>query len=189
MLKRRLLIVGLAVLAGAIAVRWALDDRREVTFDGIQIRGNPKFIDQVTSSLSLLREKSPNAFALTQRYMRRIEQNSRSGMRAYDNPPTFDLSPKTAFYSITWCAGSIAHDTYHSKLYHEYVDAHGEPVPDEAWRGKERELECIRHQTQVMKEIGAPDYELTYLDHQDGSHYDLDGDGKETSADYRRRDW
>ena len=89
-------------------------------------------------SLGLLREKSPDAFKLTQRYAPRIEQSSRSGMRAYDDPPTFDLSPKTANYSDTWCAGSIAHDTYHSKLYHEYLDAHGGPVPTKHGAGKPR---------------------------------------------------
>jgi hypothetical protein len=110
-------------------------------------------------------------------------------MRAYDDPPTFDLSPKTANYSETWCAGSIAHDTYHSKLYHEYLDAHEGPVPDEEWGGKAKELECNRFQARVLKDIGAPDYEITYVSHLDGSHFDLDGDGKDTWNDCRLRDW
>jgi hypothetical protein len=110
-------------------------------------------------------------------------------MRAYDDPPTFDLSQKTASYSDTWCAGSIAHDTYHSKLYHEYLDAHEGSVPDEVWSGQAKELECIHYQASVLREIGAPPSEITYVDHLDGSHFDLNGDGKETWIDYWLRDW
>jgi hypothetical protein len=187
--KRRLLIIFLAIFAGAIVLHWALRDRSESNYYGIQVWGSKAFIEQVDDSLNLLRTKSPEAFALIQRYMKRIEQSSRSGMRAYDEPPTFDLSPKTAFYSATWCAGSIAHDMYHSRLYHEYIDAHGEPVPEDAWAGQAKELECIKYQARVMRDIGAPEFEVTYVDHLDGSHYDVDGDGKETWFDYWLRDW
>jgi hypothetical protein len=83
----------------------------------------------------------------------------------------------------------VAHDTYHSKLYHEYLDTHDGPVPDEAWRGKAKELECIQFQARVLKDISAPDYETDYVSKADGSHFDVDGDGKETGNDYVKRDW
>jgi len=187
--KHRLLTICVLLIAAALVLFWSRHDRHESNFYGVQIYGNTPFIEQVESSLKLLREKSPEAFELTLRYSPRIEQSSRSGMRAYAEPPTFDLSPKTANYSASWCAGSIAHDTYHSKLYHEYLDAHGEPVPDEEWGGKAKELECIHYQAQVLRNIGAPEYEIRYVDHLDGTHYDLNGDGKETWMDYWLRDW
>jgi hypothetical protein len=187
--KYRLTLVCLALIAGAIMLLWCRPQALRSNFYGIQIRGDKAFIAQVEGSLKLLRENSPDAFKLTQRFAPRIEQSSRSGMRAYATPPTFDLSPKTANYSDTWCAGSIAHDTYHSKLYHEYLDAHDGPVPDEEWSGKDKELECIHFQERVLKDIGAPNHEITYVSHLDGSHFDLDGDGAETSHDYRLRDW
>lgn len=187
--KHWLTFVCLALAAGTITLFLARPQPLESNFYGIQICGDKAFIEQVERSLRLLREKSPDAFQLTQRFAPRIEQSSRSGMRAYADPPTFDLSPKTANYSDTWCAGSIAHDTYHSKLYHEYLGAHDGPVPDEEWRGKAKELECIHFQARVLKDIGAPDYEIDYVSHSDGSHFDLDGDGKETWNDYWRRDW
>lgn len=117
--KHRLLTVFIALLAGGLLLFWSRHDRHESNFHGVQVYGNTPFIEQVESSLKLLREKSPEAFQLILQHAPRIEQSSRSGMRAYAEPPTFDLSPKTADYSATWCAGSIAHDTYHSKLYHE----------------------------------------------------------------------
>lgn len=168
---------------------WVRPRPLESDFYGVQIRGDKAFIEQVEHSLRLLREKSPDAFRLTQRFAPRIAQSSRSGMRAYADPPTFDLSPKTANYSDTWCAGSIAHDTYHSKLYHEYLDAHEGLVPDEEWSGKAKELECIHFQARVLREIGAPPSEITYVDQLDGSHFDRNGDGKETWIDYWLRDW
>jgi hypothetical protein len=187
--KRRLVILCLAFVVCAIALYWSTRDRHESDFYGVAVYGSTSFIERVERSLNLLREKSSDAFKLTQRYAPRIEQNSRSGMRAYDDPPTFDLSQKTASYSDSWCAGSIAHDTYHSKLYHEFLDAHGGPVPDEAWSGKAKELECIHYQARVLRNIGAPESEITYVDHMDGSHFDLNGDGKETWIDYWLRDW
>jgi hypothetical protein len=188
--KYRLALVCLLLVAvGAIAWYWLTRDRHESNFYGVAVYGSTSFIQQVERSLGLLRAKSPDAFKLTQRYAPRIEQNSRSGMRAYDDPPTFNLSEKTATFSDTWCAGSIAHDTYHSKLYHEYLDSHEEPVPDEAWSGKAKERECIVYQASVLREIGAPKSEVTYVDHLDGSHFDLDGDGKATWIDYWLQDW
>src|SRR3954464_7225616 len=140
--KHRLKLVCLALVAAALIWVVFKPQRLQSDFHGVQVCGDKAFITQVEGSLRLLLEKSPDAFRLTQRFAPRIEQCSRSGMRAYDEPPTFDLSPTTANYSGTWCAGSIAHDTYHSKLYHEYRDSHGGPVPDEEWSGKAKELEC-----------------------------------------------
>lgn len=187
--KHRLVILCLPLAAGAIALYWSTRDRKESDFYGVTVYGSASFIEQVERSLDLLRDKSPDAFKLTQRYAPRIEQNSRSGMRAYDDPPTFNLSEKTASVSDTWCAGSIAHDAYHSKLYHEYLEAHEDPVPDEVWCGQARELECFRYQARVMRDIDAPESEITYVEHLDGSHFDLNGDGKETWIDYWLRDW
>jgi hypothetical protein len=187
--KRPLLIIVAAVIAIAIAVVWERRDYCERNFEGIEIRGASPFVAQVENSLRLLRDKSPDAFALTQRYMKRIDESRHSGMWAYDEPPTFDLAPKTAFYSISWCAGAIAHDMYHSKLYHEYIDAHGEPVPDDAWCGQSRELECNAFQLRVLKEIGAPGLETTYLAGLDGTHNDVNHDGKLNWLDSWLQHW
>jgi hypothetical protein len=137
----------------------------------------------------LLRERSPNEFQTVVRYIGRIRNARRSGMNAETNPPTLDLSDRTWNYSVSWCAGSIVHDAHHSKLYHEYREQYGEPVPDDAWRGKKREQECIQIQLSALENIGAPKFEVEHLRSQDGGHYDLDGDGEETWADYWQRDW
>ena len=82
-------------------------------------------------------------------------------MRTYAARPTFDLGTETAYHSVTWCAGAIAHDAYHSKLYHDYRDAYGEPVPDDAWCGQAKELTCNEFQLRVLREIGCRGTKLT----------------------------
>ena len=84
-------------------------------------------------------------------------------MWAGKRPPVFELSDRSAFFSVTWCAGAIAHDSFHSKLYHDYKRAHWLFVPSKVWKGHEVEVKCIEHQLQVLKEIGAPDSEVRWV--------------------------
>lgn len=163
--------------------------RQERQYANIEILGSREFVRQVEDALELLQSDSPDAFAVVSRYICCIRQNGRSGMRADADPPTFDFSPRSAHYSLTWCAGCIAHDAYHSKLYHDYREAHGEPVPDDAWGGKVKESECNEFQLAALHDISAPEDEIKYLAAQDGSHFDLDGDGKRTWNDYRIQNW
>ena len=79
----------------------------------IDIVGSPEFKRQVAQALTLLSEKAPKEYQVVKNYIGRIEENKRSGMLAYNKPPTYQLSLKTAQDSITWCAGTIAHDAYH----------------------------------------------------------------------------
>jgi hypothetical protein len=40
-----------------------------------------------------------------------------------------------------------------------------------------------------MQNIGASSYEINYLKKLDGTHGDLNGDGKLTNDDYEQRSW
>jgi hypothetical protein len=178
-----------ALLLCIAAVLWATAVPKSIEYAGIQVEGQRAFVEQTRRALALLQAKAPEAFGIVQRHVGRIRQANRSGMRADQDPPTYEMADATAFYSLTWCAGSIAHDSYHSMLFDEHRRMHGEPVPDEAWTGREREMECIEHQVQVMRDIGAAEAEVTYLSSLDGSHFDGDGDGVSTWRDYEARDW
>ncbi len=155
----------------------------------IDIVGSPEYKQQVTQALILLSKKSPEAYQIVKKYIGRIEQNERSAMLAYKNPPTYQMSNKTAFHSLTWCASTIAHDSYHSKLYHDYEDKHGKPVPYEIWAGFEAEKKSISHQIKTLKQIEAPLSEINYCISLDGTHADVNKDGKLDSKDYELRDW
>jgi hypothetical protein len=107
-------------------------------------------------------------------------------MWAYKTPPTYEMSDTNAFYSLTWCAATIAHDSFHSKLYHDYRKEHSEPVPDAVWTGRAAEQLCMKHQLAVMERIGATKCEMDYARKQADGQYVKDG---ETWKEYKKRSW
>jgi hypothetical protein len=107
-------------------------------------------------------------------------------MCAYKDPPTYEMSDTTAFYSVTWCAATIAHDSYHSKLYHDYRKEHAGSVPSEVWTGRPAERLCMKHQLAVMEHIGASKPEIDWAKQQADGHYVKDN---EDWNDYQKRDW
>jgi hypothetical protein len=151
-----------------------------------EIVGSTRFSEQVREALSLLESRDPEAYAIVTTYVGRIQEGERSGMWAYQDPPTYEMSDRTALYSVTWCAATIAHDSFHSKLYHDYLDAHGGAVPDSVWIGKAAEQKCVRHQLRVMERIGASKAELDHAKKMAGGDYVKDG---ETWQDYEQRNW
>jgi hypothetical protein len=151
-----------------------------------EIVGSSRFTNQVHLALLLLRSRDTNAYAIVTNYVGRIQQGERSGMWAYKTPPTYEMSDSTAFYSITWCAATIAHDSFHSKLYHDHRKVHRGHVPDRVWTGTVSEKKCMNHQLAVMENIEAPKWEIDHAKkHQDG-HYAKD---HETWQDYKKRKW
>jgi len=154
-----------------------------------EIRGNADFVRQTQMALTLLWNRAPDAYLKVEKYVGVIAQDGRSGMWAYEKPPRYAVSDKTAFYSLTWYTSTIAHDTTHSELYHEYLAAHGAPVPDDAWTGIEVERFCIAYQLDVLRRIGGTKEEIDHLGYQTGTHCDADGDGDCDWDDYNLRDW
>jgi hypothetical protein len=151
-----------------------------------EIVGSERFDRQVRQALLLLKTRDANAYAIVTTYIGRIQQGERSGMWAYNTPPTFEMSDRTAFYSVTWAAATIAHDSFHSKLYHDHLKAHGGRVPDAVWTGRAAEEQCMKHQLEVMARIGATQWEIGHAKRQAGGHYAKDG---ETWNEYRQRKW
>jgi hypothetical protein len=142
----------------------------------VEIIGSARFVNQIEAALTLIREKDTEAYNNIIKYIGRIQEADHSGMAASLDPPTFFFNERSAFYSLTWCAGDIAHDSYHSKLYHDYKAKYGDNVPNEIWTGQEIEMKCLRYQIEVMRKIGAPQGEIDYLKSLDGSHYKVEFD-------------
>jgi len=152
----------------------------------LEIMGSVPFSNQVHQAMALLKAQDAEAYAIVTNYVGRIREGEPSGMWAYSTPPTYQMSDTNAFYSVTWCAATIAHDSFHSKLYHDYHPKAGRGVPDAAWTGTEAERRCMKHQLGVMRRIGAPRGELEHARRQADGHYVKDG---ETWQDYRSRKW
>ncbi|MEJ2424466.1 MAG: hypothetical protein P8101_08375 [Candidatus Thiodiazotropha sp.] len=156
---------------------------------GPEISGSAKFTSQVTQALDLLKMQAPEAYTIVADYVGRIEQGKKSGMWAFKNPPTYEMSDRTAFYSVSWCASTIAHDSFHAKLYQDYKESHSGRVPNSIWTGTEAEKKCLKHQLEVLKKINAPKHEIAYFTKLNGTHYDINKDGKYDWEDYEKRTW
>ena len=115
-----------------------------------------------------------------------IREGEHSGMWASETPPTFELNDITAFTSQTWCAATIAHDSFHSKLYHDYLKAHGGPVPYSVWEGMKAEQQCMKYQLDVMEHIGATKREMDWATKEADGNYIKE---KETWQAYTNRNW
>ncbi|MGK0343351.1 MAG: hypothetical protein ACJAXW_003909 [Candidatus Azotimanducaceae bacterium] len=142
------------------------------------VEGDSKFTLQVSEALALLEEKSPAEYLFVRRYVGLIKQNSFSGMEPWRKPPRFLLSDKTAFNSLTWCAAVIVHDAYHSFLYHKFKpDGAGYPAYHlfgDAASEREANLYMIR----AMENIGSSATAIRHVRQQDGTHGDVNKDGK-----------
>ena len=148
------------------------------TYHGTEIHGSEKFAGQIREALELIRHHSPDEFASITEYVRRIEESDRSGMDT--SRSVCQLAPATAYHSITWCAGCIAHEAHHAKLSQSASYSYGHA---------QEEKVCIAYQRAVLERIGAPPSELEYLATLDGSHFDADGDGEYSWKDYGTRNW
>lgn len=188
-LKTRVRFLGVAILLVLCGTDVFAEDSAEWTKTPPEIKGSDRFLKHVRAAMKLIQEKTPRAYQLIQQNVAVIQQAERSGMWAHRSPPTFEMADRTTFYSVTWCAGSIAHDAFHSKLYHDFRGAKGTPVPDDVWTGKDAELKCIAFQIQVLEKIGASIHEVEHCKKQNGEHFDLDKDGKYEWSDYFKRNW
>ena len=152
-------------------------------FDSLSIQGTPKFEAQVEKALALLKAQSPAGYATVTNYVGIVRENKHSGMEVHHKPPVFLLNGNSAYYSISWCAGVIAHDSFHSKLYFDYKKQHPEArwVPKTVDRGEEAERACLQHQLAVLKDIAAPASEMDWCRQSVTNQYWL--------VKYRNRNW
>ena len=136
-----------------------------------EIIGSVRFSNEVSQAMQLLEAKDTEAYAIVKHYVGRIREGEHSGMWASETPPTFELNDITAFTSQTWCAATIAHDSFHSKLYHDYLKAHGGPVPYSVWEGMKAEQQCMKYQLVVMEHIGATKREMDWATKEADGNY------------------
>jgi hypothetical protein len=127
----------------------------------ITIKGDAGFVRNTQKALDIIHAGSQSGYELVKRYIAVIEQSSFTGMRAFDNPPTFQVGSATYNSSATWYASTIIHDAYHSKLYHEALERHGY-VANDMWTGYDAEMLCLSVQIDFLKEIGAPQREIDH---------------------------
>lgn len=148
---------------------------------GIIISGGPPFVENTILALNLL--PPVEEFTLVSKYIRRIQQSKRSGMRAYSKIPTYEVGEKTYAASTEWYASTIAHDAYHSYLFH-IAKQNTKDIypPDDTWTGKEAEKLCLYFQLNVLRQITDNKNLIKYLE-------EFQADPNYQNIPYKARDW
>ena len=146
----------------------------------ILIFGPDEFVEKTEEALFLIREKSPRSYELVTNYVSIIQRAEKSGMRAFNNPPTFQVGSRTAQSNLRWYASTIVHDAYHSKLYNDYRKKFNRKVPSEIWTGRNAENSCLSAQEGFMKDVGAPEHVMKHLQN---------GRTRDYFSDYKNRNW
>jgi hypothetical protein len=158
---------------------------------GIQIIGSNDFPVQVARSLLLLKLVDPETFARVTNAIGIVRQDFRTAVWHTNKPPPVIMSTKSAFVSLTWCAAALAHEARHVELARqrppEVTIAYGGHKPKiRGYKDFQRdELECIALELRVLKRLGATHTEVAIVKSQDGTHFDVNRDGKWDSEDER----
>jgi hypothetical protein len=141
------------------------DRRKRSSFGGIQLLGNTAFRARTLEALQLL--SSCADFAVVEHHLVLIKQGVRSGMKAWTKPPAFIVGTATWQHSTVWYAGVLAHEAYHSKLYHDAKARCGRSEPPaETWTGAEAEKKCLVFQRRVLIALGADSTVIAYIEKQ-----------------------
>jgi hypothetical protein len=185
-------VFSVAILTGVIVAcaSWARTRYEgqavSIVVRGVHVSGSRRFAHQIKQALDLLSQKAPGEFLTIQDQKPSIRQADRSSLIEY-TPPVIEMSAKSALYSLTWCAGAIAHESMHLQRYIE----HGitPEVADTADKVRDEELICLRYQARVLRAIGAPALEINDVESANGRHNDTNGDGLVTWEDYVEQDW
>ncbi len=159
---------------------------------GIKIEGSVHFCEQTIVALRLL--ENVTGFDVVKPYITTIRESKRSAMIAWAY--TFEVGPGIIASSPEYYASAIAHDGYHSYLYHQAkaLKSKWRRVAKNAWMGREAEKKCVDYQLEILRAMakGQPwsqEEAIKYLS--DLAKY-LHSDEEDPSQDYwkeKNRNW
>lgn len=190
-MSRAATIKGL-LAGGTILALVALDGLRPATRHqseppgrAIQVVGSEELQAKTRAALDLVR-RTRHAETV-RRFVAIIREAPRSGMRAYDPEPTYEVGSATWRAAPTWYASTIVHDADHSRLYHEAAARGKGDVPLLAWTGADAERTCLRSQAEALEDLDADTSTLAYVRGMiEAPTYQGDSS---SDSDYRRRNW
>ena len=117
--------------------------------DEIAIEGDEEFVEHANAALDLLEAEAPDSYLQVAGYIDTIRLvPAGSGMDVFTR--TFLAGEQTAYApgfnpadQRAWFAGSIAHDSCHSRLF----------ATGESYTGRDAELECLMDQLDALETI------------------------------------
>jgi hypothetical protein len=180
--------VSLPKLVARLVTRPCFRLRTSEIVHGVEISGSDEFLSRTKEALDLLRPTP--FFSDIQRTIALITQGKRSGMKASAKKPTFVVGKPTWRHSALWYAGAIAHDSYHSKLYHEVRAITGKQPPADCWTGSDAEKKCLAFQIEVLQSLHADENTVAYLKKlEKNPNYQGHNHGWRSQWNYWKRRW
>lgn len=149
----------------------------------LDIQGSPEFKKQVTAALKLIWTADRESFLFIKRYIYMIKNEDRTAFYLDSGLPAAAISKDHAFRSVSWCAGILAHQAFHSYVTFSYKKAKKKsagvpPPPGSDSRPAsmpmttfnydltnldsllELEAKASQFQAAILEKIGAPRKEL-----------------------------
>lgn len=156
---------------------------------GLRLNGDAAFRRRARQALALL-QPLPQFF-LIRSHLAVLRQGHRSGVTAWSEYPVFTVATPTWSHSPEWCAGAIAHDAFHARLYRDAKRQAGGKRPDvDAWSGRGAEQKCLSFQREVLVLLNADLQLLRHVDtHLENPTYQGRTKGLGAWLDYRKRRW
>lgn len=174
-----------SLLESAVSVVRDNSGFSEKDFLGIKIIGDDFFILWIEKALNILMKQAPMKLQEIRKDIVIIKQGERTMMWVKLDPPVMTITADSATHSSTFTAGIIVHEACHMRLYKEGKSSD----PSDYKAIQNEEMVCIAREEIVMKGIGASPQELDMLRKQDGSHFDVDGDGDYDLNDFEKMNW
>jgi len=123
----------------------------------IKIEGCDYFKVNTLKALHLIKNKLPEEYNAVLNYINKIKQGNNS--QWFENNlinKIFSFGELTYSSLIECYASSIVHDSYHSKLYHDYCKTYGTTnVPYNVYGGENGEYACLEYQISFLEKINA----------------------------------
>ncbi len=154
----------------------------------ISIVGDSMYVEHIKKCLDLLATKSTQDYEFVIRYIGEVVKSRSSGIDVRSNPPSFKLSEKSAYYSLTWCSSILVHDAFHSFKHQERIKL-GQDYLRNSEQVFAEEREANARQINTLLAIDAPQWEINHMKKQDGRHGDVNKDGKYDWEDQQLRNW
>jgi hypothetical protein len=141
---------------------------------GVVIIGDDAFVRATTEAVELLKNKTPDVYALLQKHIgcvvsskpTRVSSHSfaaccLTSLLALSLTTAVLMRPYGSELSIEQRAGVLAHETYHAELYR--LAQRGNPrqkVPDDAYAGEYEESLCVAYQCDVLRRLGVDEWDI-----------------------------
>jgi len=127
-----------------------------VSLLGIDIKGSAAFRARTIAALQVLQSKSPGDFDEVRAVITQVREDARSGTEVETGRVTI-AKPSSIDVSLAWYASVLAHEAHHARLYRtEHKHREGDAVFT-------AEVDCIKVQLDVLKNVGGTESELAWL--------------------------